>query len=144
KEVHSVLSRVLERELMLREVITEVNGNSTAELEAIDFVFRISDSPGSVNFVLSKEGSSDVSLVDEANVWLFLRLAKTNRSRAKVSIRLFQQRDNEQNDVLLAEKNVDTRRSGWHTFSVSSAVSVLLKSDGESTLNLRVSLPSLP
>ncbi|KAK1875401.1 Inhibin beta A chain [Dissostichus eleginoides] len=90
------------------------------------------------------EGSSDVSLVDEANVWLFLRLAKTNRSRAKVSIRLFQQRDNDQNDVLLAEKNVDTRRSGWHTFSVSSAVSVLLKSDGESTLNLRVSCPLCP
>ncbi len=100
-----------------------------------------------VNFVLSKEGG-DLSLVEQANVWLFLRLAKTNRSRAKVTIRLFQQRrlpngrqSLPQDDVLLAEKTVDTRRSGWHTFPVSAAVQALLESTESTTLSLRVSCP---
>lgn len=100
-----------------------------------------------VNFVLSKEGG-DLSLVEQANVWLFLRLAKTNRSRAKVTIRLFQQRrltngrpSPPQDDVLLAEKTVDTRRSGWHTFPVSAAVQALLESTESTTLSLRVSCP---
>lgn len=104
------------------------------------------ESQGTVNFVLSKEGG-DLSLVEQANVWLFLRLAKTNRSRAKVTIRLFQQRrlpngrpSSPQDDILLAEKTVDTRRSGWHTFSVSAAVQALLEGAG-STLSLRVSCP---
>ncbi|MEQ2214237.1 hypothetical protein XENOCAPTIV_026170 [Xenoophorus captivus] len=105
------------------------------------------DSQGVVNFVLSKEGG-DMSLVEQANVWLFLRLAKTNRSRAKVTIRLFQQRllpngrsTPLQDDVLLAEKTVDTRRSGWHTFPVSSAVQALLESKRSTTLSLWVSCP---
>lgn len=105
------------------------------------------ESQGVVNFVLSKEGG-DLSLVEQANVWLFLRLAKTNRSRAKVTIRLFQQRrltngrpSPPQDDVLLAEKTVDTRRSGWHTFPVSAAVQALLESTESTTLSLRVSCP---
>lgn len=103
--------------------------------------------PGTVNFVLSKEGG-DLSLVEQANVWLFLRLAKTNRSRAKVTIRLFQQHHPSggrpslpQDDTLLSEKTVDTRRSGWHTFPVSAAVQALLQSATSTTLSLRVSCP---
>uniref|UniRef100_A0A3B3TPU0 Inhibin subunit beta Aa n=1 Tax=Poecilia latipinna TaxID=48699 RepID=A0A3B3TPU0_9TELE len=101
------------------------------------------ESQGLVNFVLSKDGG-DMSLVEQANVWLFLRLAKTNRSRAKVTIRLFQQRGHlgpPQDEVLLAEKTVDTRRSGWHTFPVSAAVQALLESRRSSALSLRVSCP---
>lgn len=89
-----------------------------------------------------------MNLVEQANVWLFLRLAKTNRSRAKVTIRLFQQRrlpsgrpSPPQDDILLAEKTVDTRRSGWHTFPVSAAVQALLESTESATLSLRVSCP---
>ncbi|XP_025765986.1 LOW QUALITY PROTEIN: inhibin subunit beta Aa [Oreochromis niloticus] len=103
--------------------------------------------PGTVNFVLSKDGG-DLSLVEQANVWLFLRLAKTNRSRAKVTIRLFQQHHPSgghlsvpQDDTLLSEKTVDTRRSGWHTFPVSAAVQALLQSSTSTTLSLRVSCP---
>ncbi|KAM9332681.1 inhibin subunit beta Aa [Pholidichthys leucotaenia] len=106
------------------------------------------DSAGVVNFVLSKEGGNDLSLVEQANVWLFLRLAKTNRSRAKVTIRLFQQRHPltghsfpPQDDVLLAEKTVDTRRSGWHTFPVSAAVQALLESTEGATLSIWASCP---
>ncbi|XP_068160544.1 inhibin subunit beta Aa [Antennarius striatus] len=97
------------------------------------------DSRGVVSFVLSREGG-EVSLVDQANVWLFLRLAKANRSRAKVTIRLFQLRPPPAADLLLAEKNVDTRRSGWHTFSVSGAVQALLEG-GAGPLTLRASCP---
>ncbi|XP_047205598.1 inhibin subunit beta Aa [Girardinichthys multiradiatus] len=122
------------------------SGDMPETTEIITFA-EAGDSQGVVNFVLSKEGG-DMSLVEQANVWLFLRLAKTNRSRAKVTIRLFQQRllpngrsTPLQDDVLLAEKTVDTRRSGWHTFPVSSAVQALLESKRSTTLSLRVSCP---
>ncbi|XP_070708930.1 inhibin subunit beta Aa [Pempheris klunzingeri] len=121
-------------------------GDAQETTEIITFA-EAGESPGLVNFVLSKEGG-DLSLVEQANVWLFLRLAKTNRSRAKVTIRLFQQRQLPngrlslpQDDVLLAEKTVDTRRSGWHTFPVSAAVQALLESTESTTLRLRVSCP---
>ncbi|XP_061614457.1 inhibin subunit beta Aa [Phyllopteryx taeniolatus] len=101
-----------------------------------------------VTFVLSKDdgGGGEVSLVEQANVWLFLRLAKNNRSRAKVTIRLFQRgaaSSSPQDDVLLAEKTVDTRRSGWHTFPVLAAVQALLeRTDGAgAALAVRVSCP---
>ncbi|XP_034040032.1 inhibin subunit beta Aa [Thalassophryne amazonica] len=104
------------------------------------------DSQDVVNFALSKEGGN-LSLVEQANFWLFLRLAKTNRSRAKVTLHLFQHQlsnkhtSSSQDDILLAEKTVDTRRSGWHTFSVSAAVQALLDSADSPTLKLRVTCP---
>ncbi|CAL1596688.1 unnamed protein product [Knipowitschia caucasica] len=109
--------------------------------------FAETGGPGDmVTFVLSSE-CAGLSLVEQANVWLFLRLSKSNRSRAKVTIRLHQPRRRHArteagDDVLLAEKKVDTRRSGWHTFPVSAAVQRMLTSGGrESTLSLRVSCP---
>uniref|UniRef100_A0A3Q3G2Q5 Inhibin subunit beta Aa n=1 Tax=Labrus bergylta TaxID=56723 RepID=A0A3Q3G2Q5_9LABR len=124
----------------------QIEGEEEETTEIITFA-EAGESQGTVNFVLSKEGG-DLSLVEQANVWLFLRLAKTNRSRAKVSIRLFQQRllpngrlSPPQDDELLAEKTVDTRRSGWHTFPVSAAVQALLESSESTTLRLRVSCP---
>ncbi|KAK2859779.1 hypothetical protein Q5P01_004399 [Channa striata] len=121
-------------------------GDAQETTEIITFA-EAGDSQGVVNFVLSKEGG-DLSLVEQANVWLFLRLAKTNRSRAKVTIRLFQQwhlpsgrASPPQDDILLAEKTVDTRRSGWHTFPVSAAVQTLLESPESMTLSLRVACP---
>ncbi|XP_062235647.1 inhibin subunit beta Aa [Platichthys flesus] len=122
-------------------------GDDPQETTEIITFAEAGESPGLVNFVLSKEGGS-LSLVEQANIWLFLRLAKTNRSRAKVTIRLLQQRqlpDRQpalpQDDVLLADKTVDTRRSGWHTFPVSAAVQALLEGQGSRTLSLRVSCP---
>ncbi|XP_030612306.1 inhibin subunit beta Aa [Archocentrus centrarchus] len=123
------------------------DGSDAQETTEIITFAEPGEAPGTVNFVLSKEGG-DLSLVEQANVWLFLRLAKTNRSRAKVTIRLFQQHHPSsghsslpQDDILLAEKTVDTRRSGWHTFPVSGAVQALLQSTTSSTLSLRVSCP---
>ncbi|XP_028289071.1 inhibin subunit beta Aa [Parambassis ranga] len=121
-------------------------GDAQETTEIITFA-ESGESPGVVNFVLSKDGG-DLSLVEQANVWLFLRLAKTNRSRTKVTIRLFQQRrplnghpPSPQDDIFLAEKTVDTRRSGWHTFPVSAAVQALLENMEDMTLSLRVSCP---
>uniref|UniRef100_UPI003AACDA77 inhibin beta A chain-like n=1 Tax=Centroberyx gerrardi TaxID=166262 RepID=UPI003AACDA77 len=123
------------------------DGGETQETTEIITFAEAGDSQGVVNFVLSKEGG-DLSLVEQANVWLFLRLSKTNRSRAKVTIRLFQQRrlsaghpSPPQDDAVLAEKTVDTRRSGWHTFPVSAAVQALLESGAGAALSLRVSCP---
>lgn len=97
-----------------------------------------------MNFILSKEGGA-LSLVKQANIWLFLRLAKTNHSRTKVSIRLFQQRTlpnrPSPHETFLVEKNFHARRSGWHMFSVSAAVQLLLESEEDAVLSLRVSCP---
>ncbi len=93
--------------------------------------------PGFVNFLISKEGG-EMSLVEQANVWLFLRLPKGNRTRANITIRLLLQQNT--GEKFLAEKSVDTRRSGWHTFPVSDSVQLLLQHGG-STLGLRVSCP---
>ena len=127
--------------------------------EFLSFPFSLcllpGDSPGVVNFAVSKEGGSELSLVEQANVWLFLRLAnKNSRSRAKVTIHILQQvrlpgdTAATMTEVPLAEKLVDTRRSGWHTFPVSKTVQALLDAGGAGgdvasggTLSLRVSCP---
>ncbi|XP_036377224.1 inhibin subunit beta Aa isoform X1 [Megalops cyprinoides] len=125
----------------------EDEGQSRAEMselaeqtsEIITFA-EAGESPDAVNFQISQEGS-ELSLVEQANVWLFLKLAKTNRSRAKVTIRLLQRRqgpDGQAQEVTVSEKAVDTRRSGWHTLPVSGSVQELLGRGG-SLLSLRVS-----
>lgn len=98
-----------------------------------------------MNFVLSKEGGA-LSLLEQANVWLFLRLAKSNSSRTKVTIRLFQQRTlpdrpSPYEETFLVEKSVHTHRSGWHTFSVLAAVQAMLENVEDAVLSLRVSCP---
>ncbi|XP_072320279.1 inhibin beta A chain-like [Eucyclogobius newberryi] len=123
---------------------TDAESQDTTEI----ITFAEAGGPGgAVNFVLSAEASG-LSLVEQANVWLFLRLSKANRSRTKVTIRLYQPRrrhlrnEAPNDDFLLAEKNVDTRRSGWHTFPVSAAVqSLLSRGSDSSTLSVRVSCP---
>ncbi|KAG9355954.1 hypothetical protein JZ751_000798 [Albula glossodonta] len=97
------------------------------------------DSRDVVKFQISKEGN-DLSLVEQANVWLFL---KSNRSRAKVTIQLLQKQpgpDGLLQEVSVSQKVVDTRRSGWHQLSVSGSVQALLDQGG-SLLEVRVSCP---
>ncbi|XP_030625009.1 inhibin subunit beta Aa [Chanos chanos] len=106
------------------------------QTEIITFA-EAGEAPGFINFLISKE-SGEMSLVEQANVWLFLRLNKSNRSRAKVAIRLLLREGS--TETLLAEKAVDTRRSGWHTFPVSGSVQALLERGG-STLSLHVHCP---
>ncbi|XP_064202200.1 inhibin subunit beta Ab [Anguilla rostrata] len=119
----------------------EISEQAEQTSEIITFA-EAGDSSDSVNFHMSKDGN-DLSLVEQANVWLFLRLAKGNRSRAKVAVRLLHRQegpDGRAQEVSVAEKTVDTRRSGWHTLPVSGTVQALLDRGG-STLGLRVSCP---
>lgn len=96
-----------------------------------------------LHFEISKEGS-DLSVVERAEVWLFLKVPKANRTRTKVTIRLFQQQKHpqgsldtgeeaeevglkgERSELLLSEKVVDARKSTWHVFPVSSSIQRLL------------------
>ncbi|KAM7399922.1 hypothetical protein PAMA_004552 [Pampus argenteus] len=92
------------------------------------------DSVNTVTFDISKDGSSSV-VVEQANVWIFLKLSKENRVKGKVTLQLH----NEEDESVL-EKMVDTRRSGWHTFTVTRIVQTLLD-HGDSLLSLQVSCP---
>ncbi|XP_077592380.1 inhibin subunit beta Aa [Stigmatopora nigra] len=83
-----------------------------------------------VTFVLSQEGES--STVERADVWLFLRSAKTGRG--KVAVRLYGA-----DQALLSEKTADARRSGWHAFPLAAAAVRALPRG--SPLAVRVSCP---
>ncbi|TDH06402.1 hypothetical protein EPR50_G00133170 [Perca flavescens] len=99
-------------------------------------------SPDTVTFDLSQDGSGS-ALVEQANVWIFLKISKGKRASVKVLLRLLQRhRDNggDENEECVSEKMVDARRSGWHTLAVSRSVQTLLDAGGGS-LSLRVSCP---
>ncbi|TRY53810.1 hypothetical protein DNTS_002770 [Danionella cerebrum] len=103
------------------------------------------DAPDIMKFDISKEGST-LSVVEQANVWLFLKVSKGSRAKGKVSIKLLKPSKGDQTsaddpqDLVLSEKTVDTRRSGWHTLPVHSTVQTLLNGDS-SLLSFRVSCP---
>ncbi|XP_038616371.1 inhibin beta A chain [Tachyglossus aculeatus] len=107
-----------------------------------------------LHFEISKEGS-DLSVVERAEVWLFLKVPKANRTRTKVTIRLYQQQKQpkgsldgmdemeelgpkgERSEVLISEKAVDAHKSTWHIFPVSSSIQRLLD-QGKSSLDVRI------
>ncbi|XP_026998416.1 inhibin subunit beta Ab [Tachysurus fulvidraco] len=104
------------------------------------------DVPDMVKFDISKE-SAPQSVVEQANVWIFLKLAKGSHTKGKVSLQLLQtpsvstkSNPDSQNEVLVSQKMVDSRRSGWHTLSVGASVQALLDRGG-GELRLRVSCP---
>ncbi|XP_056247510.1 inhibin subunit beta Ab [Seriola aureovittata] len=97
------------------------------------------DSQNTVTFDISKEGSGS-SVVEQANIWIFLKMSKGNQAKGKVTIRLLQLHHDNDEEERVSEKMVDTRRSGWHTLAIPRSVQTLLDSGGRS-LNLRVSCP---
>ncbi|KAG7219150.1 hypothetical protein INR49_006309 [Caranx melampygus] len=97
------------------------------------------NSPNSVTFDISKEGGGS-SVVEQANVWIFLKLSKGNRAKSKVMLRLLQLHDDNDQEEGISEKMVDTRRSGWHTLTIPHSLQTLLDAGG-SLLSLRVSCP---
>lgn len=95
------------------------------------------DTLNMVTFDLSKEGAGS-SVVEQANVWIFLKVSKGNRAKGKVMLRLLRFNDNEEEEECVSEKMVDTRRSGWHTLGVSRSIQTLLDSGG-SSVSMQVS-----
>uniref|UniRef100_A0A3P8XIV5 TGF-beta family profile domain-containing protein n=1 Tax=Esox lucius TaxID=8010 RepID=A0A3P8XIV5_ESOLU len=108
-------------------------------------------SPSAVTFDISNEGN-ELLVVEQANVWLFLKLAKgQGRGKGKVNIRLLQRHGDQprapgsspeepRDEELVSEKLVDTRRSGWHQLPVPRSIQSLLDTGG-SVLQLTVSCP---
>ncbi|KAF7654485.1 hypothetical protein LDENG_00069290 [Lucifuga dentata] len=104
------------------------------------------DSPNIVTFDISKEGTGS-SVVEQANVWIFLKLAKGSRVKGKVMLHLLQGHQhldpadaNIQEEESVSEKMVDTRRSGWHAFQIIHSVQTLLDR-GQTMLTLQVFCP---
>lgn len=129
--------------------------NEVVEQTSEIITFAESGTPKkTLHFEISKEGS-ELSVVEHAEVWLFLKVSKANRSRTKVTIRLFQQQrqpkgnsegaedmedmglKGERSETLISEKAVDTRKSTWHIFPISSSVQRLLD-QGKSSLDVRI------
>lgn len=92
------------------------------------------DSLNSVTFKVSQDGSGSM-LVEQANVWIFLKVQRGNRLKAKATLVLL-----DLGGVSISERTVDARRSGWHTLGVSTSVQTLLDSDRK-LLHLQVSCP---
>ncbi|XP_069469400.1 inhibin beta A chain [Ambystoma mexicanum] len=99
-----------------------------------------------LHFEISKEGS-DLSVVEQAEFWLFVRLNKSNRTRTKLTIRLYQQQqraqgvdrgtEGDKKEVLISQKSVDTKRSGWHSFPIAKSIQHLLD-QGKTSLDIRI------
>uniref|UniRef100_UPI0037E7F5D3 inhibin subunit beta Ab n=1 Tax=Semicossyphus pulcher TaxID=241346 RepID=UPI0037E7F5D3 len=99
------------------------------------------ESLNSVTFDILMDGGGGSSVVEQANVWIFLRVLKVNRVKSKVMLRLFHRLDDDgEEEECVSEKMVDTRRSGWHTLTISRHVQMLLDGGG-SSLDLQVSCP---
>ncbi|XP_068196091.1 inhibin subunit beta Ab [Antennarius striatus] len=90
----------------------------------------------SVTFDISMEASESL-LVEEANVWIFLKVSGGNRAKGKVMLRLLPLHSEEAG---VSEKMVDARRSGWHALAVPRSLQTLLDGGGRS-LGLEVSCP---
>ncbi|XP_074545145.1 inhibin subunit beta Ab [Halichoeres trimaculatus] len=128
------------------EIQEETKGASAPQLaespsEIIMFAEQ-GDSLNSVTFDISVEGGES-SVVEQANVWIFLKVLKGSRAKGKVTLRLLRRRSDDDDvgeEESVSEKMVDTRRSGWHTLTVSRSVQTLLDS-GSSALDLTVSCP---
>ncbi|RVE61398.1 hypothetical protein OJAV_G00170200 [Oryzias javanicus] len=100
------------------------------------------DAPNTVTFDIQKEDEGP-SVVEQANVWIFLKMFKINRLKGRVMLRLLRSSHNgktESEVECVSERVVDTRRSGWHTLTVTRTVQMLLDS-GSSSLHLQVSCP---
>ncbi|XP_061550019.1 inhibin subunit beta Ab isoform X2 [Phycodurus eques] len=88
-----------------------------------------------LTFDLSKE-SGRSALVEQADLWIFLKLSRGSRARGKVKLQLYQA----EQDAPVSEKTADTRRSGWHTLAVQRCVQSALDR-GDGPLRLRLSCP---
>lgn len=117
-------------------MITLIEDVSPDAANMLTVLSETGDSPNTVTFDISAEGSSS-SLVEQANIWIFLKVSKGNRAKGKVMLQLLQL-DKEKEEECLSEKMVDARRSGWHTLDISRSVQALLDG-GKRSLNLGVS-----
>ncbi|KAF3698478.1 Inhibin beta A chain Activin beta-A chain Precursor [Channa argus] len=91
--------------------------------------------PNTVTFDISVE-DGDTTVVEQANVWIFLKLSKGTRVKGKVMLRVHHELDG----AFVSEKMVDTHRSGWHNLAITRNVQTLLHRGGTS-LSLQVSCP---
>lgn len=78
-------------------------------------------------------------MVEQANIWIFLKMSKGLQMKGKVMLRLLQLHP-ERDEVCVSEKMLDAHRSGWHTLAIPHTVQTLLDS-GNSLLRLRISCP---
>ncbi|CAH2283099.1 inhibin beta A chain [Pelobates cultripes] len=128
----------------IKDDITAMNDISDQTSEIITFA-ESGPSKKVLHFEFSKEGS-DLMIVEKAELWLFVKIAKNNRSRVKLTIRLYQQQrgqkdkgsEGNKNEQLITEKVIDTKKGVWHTFPVSGAIQRLLN-HGKSSMDIRIS-----
>ncbi|XP_029381581.1 inhibin subunit beta Ab [Echeneis naucrates] len=106
--------------------------------EIITFA-KSGDSPNIVTFDLLREGGS-TSVVEQANIWIFVKKSKGNREKGKVTLRLLRFDVEDDEEECVSEKMLDTRRSGWHTLAIPHSIQTLLDS-GSNVLSLQVSCP---
>ncbi|XP_053323286.1 inhibin beta A chain [Spea bombifrons] len=132
-------------QVQIKDDVTEMNEISDQTSEIITFA-ESGPSKKVLHFEFSKEGS-DLMLIEKAELWLFIKMSKNNRSRAKLTIRLYQQQrgqkdqrgsDGSKSEQLITEKVVDTKKGVWHTFPISGAIQRLLN-HGKSSMDIRVS-----
>ncbi|KAM8966563.1 inhibin beta A chain [Pelodytes ibericus] len=131
-------------EVQIKDDITAMNDISDQTSEIITFA-EPGPSKKVLHFEFSKEGT-DLLIIEKAELWLFIKMSKNNKSRAKLTIRLYQQQrgqkehrmsDSNKSEQLITEKVIDAKKGVWHTFPVSGAIQHLLN-HGKSSMDIRV------
>ncbi|KAM9321737.1 inhibin subunit beta Ab [Pholidichthys leucotaenia] len=100
------------------------------------------DLPNSVTFDISTEDDGS-SVVDQANIWIFLKRSKVNRVKDRVVLRLLWLHGDDDGDGeedVVSQKMVDARHSGWHTLPITRHVQTLLDGGG-GLLRFQISCP---
>uniref|UniRef100_A0A8C5MNE6 Inhibin beta A chain n=1 Tax=Leptobrachium leishanense TaxID=445787 RepID=A0A8C5MNE6_9ANUR len=131
-------------QVQIKDDISAMNEASDQTSEIITFA-ESGPSKKVLHFEFSKEGSQLV-IVEKAELWLFVKISKNNRTRGKLTIRLHQQQrgqkdrgsEGSKSEQLITEKVIDTKKGVWHTFPISGAVQRLLN-HGKSSMAIRIS-----
>ncbi|XP_061906435.1 inhibin beta B chain-like [Entelurus aequoreus] len=96
-------------------------------------------SKSSLFFLISSEGNQNLQ-VTQATLWLYFKLQPQPlevRSRRKVTVKVYYQEPGLSSKWNLVEKQVELKRSGWHTFILTDAVRLVFE-QGDRRQNLDV------
>ncbi|XP_061780130.1 inhibin beta B chain-like [Nerophis lumbriciformis] len=96
-------------------------------------------SKSSLFFLISSEGNQNLH-VTQATLWLYFKLQPQPlevRSRRKVTVKVYYQEPGLGSKWNLVEKQVELKRSGWHTFILTDAVRLVFE-QGDRRQNLDV------
>ncbi|XP_054591376.1 inhibin beta B chain isoform X1 [Nothobranchius furzeri] len=141
---HPMSNEVLEESSEIISFAEKETFHVVFESTCDEFWFCSSDdlvmSKSSLFFLISNEGNQNLQ-VTRATLWLYFKLLLPivePRGRRKVMVKVYYQEPGFGSKWDLVEKRVELRRSGWHTFTLTSAVRLAFETGTDRRQNLDI------